>query len=179
MGNSLQEQLLKAGLVSSQKSRETRAEKRKTAKQERHGGAVHADGAKADVQRAQAEKAARDRELNLKRQEEAAHRALAAEVEQLIEPHRIPREGGDVSYHFADGKLLKKILVTRPLQQRLAGGSVAIVRFRGGYELVTRETAERVRQRDPAALVLMNDSAPGRGENDEYAEHPIPDDLMW
>ena len=179
MGNSLQDQLLKAGLVSSQKSREVRTDKRKGARQQRHGGAVETDAVKADTQRALAEKAERDRALNRQRQDEARRRGLAAEIEQLIQAHRIPRDGGDLPYHFADGAVLKKILVTQPVQHRLAVGSAAIVRLGASFELIPSEIAEKIRQRDPRSVVLQNIPTKDPDEDDAYAEHPIPDDLMW
>ena len=179
MGDSLRDQLLKAGLVSSQKSREVRTDKRKGARQQRHGGAVETDAVKADTQRALAEKAERDRALNRQRQEEARRQALTAEIGQLIETHRIPRDGAELPYHFTDGKLLKKILVTQPVQHRLAAGSAAIVRLGGGYEVVPGEIADKIRQRDPQSVVLQNILTKGHDEDDAYAAHPVPDDLMW
>ena len=68
---------------------------------------------------------------------------------------------------------LARTVVARP------NPAPAIVRFGGGYELVPREIAEKARQRDAGALVLMNDFAPTPEEDDAYADHPIPDDLMW
>ncbi len=175
MGSSLQDQLLKAGLVSRQKAKETRADKRKGAKQERHSGSVAVDSLQDETRRATAEKAERDRLLNRERQAAAEQRAREAEVEALILSHRIPREGGELPYHFADGAVLKKLLITKPLRDRLAAGSVAIARTRQGYELVSAEVAERVRARRPEAILVLNDSRPTAEEE----EHPVPDDLTW
>ena len=38
--------------------------------------------------------------------------------------------------------------------------------------------AEKIRQRDEAAVVLLNDRNV-QDEDDPYADYPIPDDLMW
>lgn len=179
MGESLRDQLLKAGIVSQQKAKEARTDKRKTSKVQRHSGVTPTEALKTETQRALAEKAERDRALNRQRQEDAKRQALVAEIEQLIESHRISREGGELPYHFADGKVLKKLPVTRSLQQRLASGAAAIVRYRGGYDLVAAEIAERIRQRYPAALVLLNEPQNKGDDADPYAQHPIPDDLVW
>ena len=179
VGESLRDQLLKAGLVSQQKAKEARTDKRKTSRVQRHSGVTAPEALKAETQRTLAEKAERDRALNRQRQEDANRQALIAEIAQLIESHRIPREGGELPYHFTDGKVLKKLLVTRSLQQRLACGAAAIVRCRGGYDLVAAEIGERIRQRYPAALVLLNEPQNNGDDADAYAQHPIPDDLVW
>lgn len=175
MGESLQEQLLKAGLVSRQKAKETRTDKRKGAKQERHGGAPVTHSLAEDTRRAAAEKAERDRSLNRERQAVTERNAREAEVEALIASHRISRGGGDLPYHFADGALLKKLLVTKPLREHLVAGSVAIVRTHHGFELVPLEVAERIRGRLPEVIVLLN--KPGGVQEED--EHPVPDDLIW
>ena len=61
---SLQDQLLKAGMVDSKKAKRLDKEKKKQAKLARKGQAEVVDEAKILVQKAQAEKAARDRALN-------------------------------------------------------------------------------------------------------------------
>ena len=94
MGNSLQEQLLKAGLVNEHKLKEARSDKRRTVKQTGKPGSGPDDAARLAAERARAEKAARDRELNRQRQEEAARRARENELRQLIHTHRVVREGG-------------------------------------------------------------------------------------
>jgi len=176
MGGSLQDQLLKAGLVDSQKARQARTEKRKQGRQQ-HGGAADAD--RLAAQQALAEKAERDRELNRRRQEEARRKALAAEITELVRVHRIPREGGDRPYNFTDGKLVKRIYVTEAQQRQLANGQLAIVRQGDGYELVSAEVAERIRAREGASLVLLNPAKTRDEEDEAYAEYKVPDDLIW
>lgn len=175
MGNSLQDQLLKAGLVSQQKAKQTRTDKRKGAKQERHGGAGSPDSLREETRRAAAEKAERDRALNRERQAAAERSAREAEVEALIASHRIPREGAEVPYHFADGAVLKKLLVTKAQRDRLAAGSLGIARTHQGYELVPAEVAGRIRARLPEAVLVLNDPLKAQQED----EYPVPDDLVW
>ena len=62
MGNSLQEQLLKAGLVSAHQARQNRTEKRKQDRQPSRG---EADADRLAARKAQAEKAERDRMLEV------------------------------------------------------------------------------------------------------------------
>lgn len=177
MGNSLQEQLLKAGLVSEQKLKETRSDKRKVVK---HGGKRGPDEeARRAAEQARAEKAARDRELNRQRQEEAERRARENELRQLIHTHRVVREGGDLAYNFTDGRTLKRLYVSRDQHVRLVDGRLAVVRQDAFYELVPAEVAERVRARDPGLVLVWNRPTEAPDGEDPYAAFQVPDDLMW
>ncbi|HEX4870631.1 MAG TPA: DUF2058 domain-containing protein [Moraxellaceae bacterium] len=172
---SLKDQLMKAGLADAKKARRAEHEKRQMAKD------PDAETAEQLAARAMAGKAERDRELNRQQQEEKERRAVAAQIRQLVERHRIARAGGDVSFQFTDGKKIKKLYVTAAQQTQLASGQVAIVRLGEGYELVPTVVAEKLRQRDEAAVVLLNvRKADAAGaEDDPYAAYQIPDDLMW
>lgn len=179
MGNSLQDQLLKAGLVNEQKVKQTRSAKRK--KKKKHGGVPAAsDESYQRAREAASEKARRDRELNAQRQEEIRRRATLNEMRQLIHAHRVPRGGGDVPYSFLDGDSLKRIYVTAEQQGRLASGRLAVVRQDTGYELIPIDVAEKVGILDKGLVVVLNRPGDeGGAEDDEYAEYKVPDDLTW
>ena len=176
MVNSLQAQLLKAGLVDEKKLKQAQRAKKKAAKNE--PDKVH-DTAAA-VEKARAEKAERDRQLNEQRKLESARKESEAQVKQIIEQAKIDRSGGETPYQFASKNKIKKIHVTPRLQQQLVSGVIAIVRFGEGYELVPASVADKIRQRDENTVVLHNTrSAVEPAEDDPYAEFQIPDDLMW
>lgn len=179
MGNSLQEQLLKAGLVSEHKLKETRSDKRKVVKQGGKRDAGPNAEARQAAERARAEKAARDRELNRQRQAEAAQRARENELRQLIHTHRVVREGGELAYNFTDGRTLKRLYVTKDQRARLVDGRLAVVRQDAFYELIPAEVAERVCARDPSLVLVWNRPAKAPEGEDPYAEFQVPDDLMW
>ncbi|NEV62405.1 DUF2058 family protein [Thiorhodococcus minor] len=179
MGNSLQDQLLKAGLVDEQKLKQARSSKRKQTKKSGKRAMPEQQQARQAAQRAQAEKAARDRELNRQRQEEAARRAAENEIRQLIHTHRVVRDGGDLAYNFTDGNTLKRIYVDKAQHAKLVAGALAIVRQDAFYEVVPREIAERVRERDPALVLVLNQPSEQDDGDDPYADYKIPDDLMW
>lgn len=179
VGNSLQEQLLKAGLVSEHRLKETRSDKRRAVKQS--GGRPPAADAEArrTATEAQAEKARRDRELNRQRQEEAARRARENDIRQLIHAHRVVREGGDVAYNFTDGTTLKRVYVNRDQHARLVDGRLALVRQDTFYELVPAEIVARLCDWDPGLILVHNQPAQALAADDPYAEFQVPDDLMW
>ena len=179
MGNSLQEQLLKAGLVDEQKLKQARSSKRKQVKQTGHRPTPEEVEARRAAERARAEKVARDRELNRQRQEEAALRAAENEVRQLIHTHRIVRDGGDLAYNFMDGNTLKRIYVKKEQHAKLVSGQLAIVRQDAFYEVIPAEIAERVQARDAALVLVFNRVKEEASPDDPYAEYQVPDDLMW
>jgi uncharacterized protein len=179
VGNSLQEQLLKAGLVNEQKIKQARSDKRKQVKQTAHQPTAEEQAARQAAERARAEKVARDRELNRQRQEEAARRAAENEIRQLIHTHRIVRDGGDLAYNFTDGSALKRLYVNKDQHARLVAGRLAIVRQDTFYELVPTEIAERVQARDASLVLVFNRARDETNPDDPYAEYQVPDDLMW
>lgn len=180
MGNSLQEQLLKSGLVDEQRLKQTRTQKRKKARKSgARSGEARSDAAHEQARQAQAEKARRDRELNRQREEAARLKALDNELRELIHHHRVSRDGGDVAFNFTDGSTLKRLYLRREQQRQLVAGGLAIVRQDAFYELVSAEVAERVAARQPERVVVLNRPGEEGDGDDEYAQFKVPDDLMW
>ena len=176
--SSLQEQLLKAGMVDQNKAKKIQQEKRKAAKSAPKGHA-QADENKERVKRAQAEKVERDRELNRQQQAASEKKAIQAQIVQLIRMNRLER-GGDIPYQFTDGRKIKKVYVSAKLQDELTRGQLAIARLDGKYELLPAAAARKIMQRDEQAIVLLNEkSQTAVDEDDPYAAYQIPDDLMW
>ncbi|MGB3608824.1 MAG: DUF2058 domain-containing protein [Cellvibrio sp.] len=176
---SLQDQLLKAGLVDKKQVKQANKEKRKQTNLARRSTEAVVDEVKQQAEQARQEKAARDRELNRQRDQEMQNRAIAAQIKQLVDNNRQPK-GGDVEYNFTDGKHIKKIRVTPTIQQQLIRGQLTIVKSVDEYELVPRVIADKIAVRDPACVLVANTrSASDTNEDDPYADYVIPDDLMW
>lgn len=180
MALSLKDQLLKAGLADGKRARQADHARRQAAK-------GHTDGESAAelVQKQRAEQAEKDREANRQRQLAQEQKAVAAQIVQLITAHRLNRAGGDIAWQFTADRKVKKMLVTEPQQYQLIHGQAAVVRLRGGaagdsFELVPTVVAEKIRERDPEAVVLLNTrQAKTIDEDDPYKDYQIPDDLMW
>jgi len=179
MGNSLQDQMLKAGLIDAKQAKKAKTGKpppkqKKKARQ----GAQLSDSARA-AQQAQAQKVARDRELNQQRKAEAEARALHAQVGQLIAQHHLARDEAELNYHFTDANKVAKLLVTPAIQAQLVKGRLDIVKFDGRYDVVPADVADKIRARDAGCVMARNASdAPGDAD-DPYAAYQVPDDLMW
>jgi uncharacterized protein YaiL (DUF2058 family) len=180
MANSLQDQLLKAGLVDKRQLSGVKKEKRKQDKMVRKNQIEVVDEAKLNAQRAMEEKAERDRELNRQRNEAARQKAILAQIRQLIETSRLSRSGAAIDYNFTDGSKIKKILVTQAMLDQLSNGRLAIVSFDERYDVVPKAVADKIRQRDERYVIVSNTvSAATAAEDDPYADYQIPDDLMW
>ena len=178
--SSLQDQLLKAGLADKKQLKKVKKEQNRLNNLQRHGNIVAEEGVKEQAQQALAEKSKRSRELAQQQNAEAEKKAVAAQIRQLIELNRQPRQGAEIPYNFSDGKLIKKILVTPKMQAHLINGNLAIVRYGEHYELVAGSIADKISQRDPEIVVMRNDPTTAVvDEDDPYADYQIPDDLMW
>ena len=89
MGNSLQDQLLSAGLVDKKRLKKAKAEQRKQARGRNKGG--QEDPQQEDREKRQQvleQRRQLDRELNRKRQESNRRKALVSEIEDLIDSQR-------------------------------------------------------------------------------------------
>lgn len=176
---SLQDQLLKAGLADEKKAKTIRSEKRKQRKQQPKG-AVQVSEAETRARQAREEKAERDRQLNLERQQAAEKKAIQAQIRQLVETNRLDRSRGETSYQFVHDKKIKKIFVDEKMVDQLSRGRLAIVYVNDSYEIVAEGVARKVMERDESAVVVLHDrKTDDAGEDDPYAGYEIPDDLMW
>ncbi|MDH5784542.1 MAG: DUF2058 domain-containing protein [Chromatiales bacterium] len=175
---SLQDQLLKAGLVDQKKASKAKKSKHQQAKIKQKNKVETVDEAKLAAQQAQAEKIARDRELNAQRKAEAEQRAIAAQVRQLIEMNRQTTDG-DVAYRFTDETQVKTLYVNETQQKQLSNGRLCIVKLDGQYQLIPTLVAEKIQQRDSTTTILSNRPTETPDEDDPYAEFQVPDDLMW
>lgn len=175
MANPLQDQLLKTGLVKPHQIKKATKEKR----QAQRGNAP--DVVAEQARQAQQQKAASDRDRNREQVAERERKARAAQIRQLIETQRLARSGGDSTFQFVDAGKIKKITMHKAQRAHVIKGVLAVVRFDQAYELVPAATAEKIVQRDPGCVVVLNaQSAPQeKPETDPYADYPVPDDLMW
>ncbi len=182
MSNSMMDQLKKAGLVDKKKQQQVKKEKHKARRKPGSGNASSAAQAKSIAQDLEQQKKERDRALNRQRDEEAKRNAILAQINQLIENHRLPLESeeGDVVFNFTHNNKIKRLHVSEKIQRQLGAGHLAIVTINGKYDVVPRPVAEKIEQRNADHVIWTHssDEAPST-EDDPYADFQIPDDLMW
>jgi len=176
---SLQDQLLKAGLIDNKKAGKIKKSKYRQAQQKQKNKIETVDEAKLAVQQVQAEKVERDRQLNQQRKAEAERKAIAAQVRQLIEMNRQPRDDGDIGYSFSDAVLIKRIYVTEAQLKQLGNGRLCIVKLDEQYEIIPTLVAHKIQLRDDSRQILSNKPTEIPEEDDPYADFQVPDDLMW
>ncbi|WP_339452301.1 DUF2058 domain-containing protein [Pseudomonas sp. EA_5y_Pfl2_R50] len=180
MSISLRDQLLKAGLVNQKQAKQVSKDKQKQQRLAHKGQIELDDSQQRAAQEAMAEKVKRDQELNRQQQEKAEAKARAAQVKQLIEVTRLPKLNTEDYYNFVDDKKVKRLCVNALMRNKLSSGALAIVHHAGGYEVIPREAALKIQERDPQRIVQLNvQTEEVSVEDDPYAAYQIPDDLMW
>ncbi|WP_413483573.1 DUF2058 domain-containing protein [Morganella psychrotolerans] len=174
----LQEQMLKAGLVTSKKV----AKVQRTAKKSR----VQAREAREAVEENKKAQSERDKQLSDQQKQAALSKEYKAQVKQLIEMNRITISRGDISFNFTDSNVIKKVVVDKITQTQLISGRLAIARLVidnsdvSEYAIIPASVADKIMQRDADSIVLNNAlSQEAEDEDDPYADFKVPDDLMW
>lgn len=177
---SLQEQLLKAGLVEKNKVKVANQQKSKQQKEERRSGTQSVDEARLAAQETQRKNAERARELNAQRDAAAQQKAIMAQIVQMVQQNRQSKGShGEIAYNFTFGTKIERIYVTPAVREHLVAGRLVIVGLNGTYELVPRIIADKIAERDASLVVRVNKAATEVEEDDPYAAFQIPDDLMW
>ena len=184
MSLSLQDQLLKAGLGDKKKAAEIKREKHKKVKKKQKHKISEESQSKLAAEQARQQKIERDRQLNAQRKAEQEQKALVAQIRQLIEVNRQPKNNGEIAFNFTDGNLVKRVLVDKQTQNRLSQGKLAIAKLDEQYEIIPVQVCDKITQRDGSAIVYRvseadKQTAQSKEEDDWYAEYEIPDDLMW
>jgi uncharacterized protein YaiL (DUF2058 family) len=187
--SSLQEQLLKAGLVDKNKLKKAEKEKQKRANLSRKSDGKSATKKKAAAptaaQRRQAERSERDRALNEQRRLAGEQKAIAAQVKQLVQDHKQERGKGEIPYSFVYRNKVKKIYIGETEKNLLTSGRLAIATIvlnneGRRFELVPVVVANKIAERDPESIIELNIQDNDAGADDDpYADYKIPDDLTW
>ncbi|MEL0555003.1 MULTISPECIES: DUF2058 domain-containing protein [Enterobacteriaceae] len=174
----LQEQMLKAGLVTSKKA----AKVQRTAKKSR----VQAREARAAVAENKQSQQERDKLLSEQQKQATLSKEYKAQVKQLIEMNRITISKGNITFNFTDGNLIKQMTVDKLTQAQLTNGRLAIARLTTDangdnvYAIIPASVADKIAQRDASSIVFNSDlTQEAQDEDDPYADFKIPDDLMW
>lgn len=178
---SLQEQLLKTGLISDAQVKQARTEKRRQIRKQRGNKEESAAVEKQLQLEKKNKRIERDRELNRQRNKEAQKQQIASQVKQLIELNKLPvaADDGAIAYHFTHGNKVKTIYLDEQRRDQVIAGQLAIVRLDQRYEIVKNDVAEKIIQRDPDSVVIMFSVAAEADKDDDYSDFQVPDDLVW
>lgn len=181
---SLQDQLLKAGLTTKQKTRQANADKRKKNKQKRSGvqqDATLQEQVKQDLAKAKTEKKDKDNALNEQKNEQLASKEQILRIKQILTHHQIKNSEGDNEYNYTfDGKI-KKLSLDSITHKALVNGRLSLCGIEDVTYIVTSETSEKLAKLDESIILVQNDKVAEEevDADDPYADYQIPDDLMW
>jgi uncharacterized protein YaiL (DUF2058 family) len=176
---SLQEQLLKAGLVDKNKVKLVNQDKSKQKKVERRTGTQSVDEARVAALEAQRKNAERAREFNAQRDAAATQKAIVAQIAQMVQKNRQSKGVGDIAYNFTHNNKIERMYVSAQVQAHLMAGRLVIVCQGGTTELVPKIIADKIAERDASLVVRVNKTSAEIDADDPYAAFQIPDDLMW
>jgi uncharacterized protein YaiL (DUF2058 family) len=174
----LQEQMLKAGLVTSKKMAKVQRTAKKSRVQAREAREAVEENKKAQIER--------DKLLSEQQKQAVLSKEYKAQVKQLIEMNRITIARGNIDFNFTDNNLIKKVVVDKQTQAQLINGRLAIARLavenssESQYAIIPAVVADKIAQRDASSIVLNSAlSQDVQDEDDPYADFKVPDDLMW
>ena len=190
MARSLRDELLKAGLVTSEQAARAERGRRASAKPAR-GKAAGKPHRGAGRRAARHASAGEPRAPSARRPPvpveppplgpEERVRQLNLEIRRILDTEA-ERAGAetDTPFHFPRGERLKRLYVSEDQRRRLAAGELAIVGFRGRHHLVPRPAGERVRELRPEVFVFIATGDDGAREADAgYEGYAVPDELVW
>lgn len=168
----LQEQMLKAGLVNEKKLKKAKKGSKKSRVQAREVKAAVEENKRAQLER--------DKELSLQQKEQRLSKEIQAQIKQLVEMNKIDIADGDIKYNFTDGTLVKSLYVTSLIRDQLIKGIVAIARYEETYAVIPSGVANKIAMRDDNTVIEQKTlEADIPAEDDPYADFVVPDDLMW
>ncbi|MCZ4292926.1 DUF2058 domain-containing protein [Vibrio sinaloensis] len=168
----LQEQMLKAGLVNEKKLKKAKKGSKKSR--------VQAREVKAAVEENKRQQQERDKALSNEQKEQRLSKEIQAQIKQLIEMNKIDLKDGDIKYNFTDGTLVKSVYVESLVRDQLAKGILSIARSEESYVVIPSSVAKKIALRDESVIIEQNAPAEDLpAEDDPYADFVVPDDLMW
>ncbi|OAJ94873.1 DUF2058 domain-containing protein [Vibrio bivalvicida] len=168
----LQEQMLKAGLVNEKKLKKAKKGSKKSR--------VQAREVKAAVEESKRQQQERDKALSEEQKEQRLSKEIKAQIKQLIEMNKLDQKDGEIKYNFTDGTLVKAIYVEQLIRDQLAKGILSIARADDTYVVIPSSVANKIGMRDESVIIEQNAPAEDiSAEDDPYADFVVPDDLMW
>jgi uncharacterized protein YaiL (DUF2058 family) len=161
MGNPLQDQLLKAGLVSKKQAGKAKhdryvSHKKKKTKKKRQYNEKNNSEISRQARQEQNALAQRNRELNRQKAEQKQQKEQQAQSQQLIKKNRLKRDEKGEPYYFAVEKLINRIFVSEEMADQLCNGQLAVVRLGNSFEVVPAKVAEQITALAPETVVAFH-----------------------
>ena len=114
---------------------------------------------------------------------EAQVRQLNLEIRRILGVEAEKAGAGaetDTPFHFDREGRIKRVYVNEDQRRRLSGGELAIVGFGRRHHLVSRPAGERIRTLRPEVFVFVASGEPAEDAVEEgYEGYEVPDGLVW
>lgn len=178
---SLQDQLMKSGLINKQKARQAQTDKRRKAKQKKKKGTVEVSDVQISINAQKEQQRLQDLENNKVTQADLDARSAHGKLIQMIAQHCEKNYQGEIDYHFTYQQKVKRIAINDETQQSLINGRLAICVLNEAFYLINKEATEKLAEIDESVLVALHEQVDVNAidEDDPYAEFAVPDDLVW
>ena len=190
---SLQDQLLKSGLVDEQALEEAKARKRqrrnqkggqsgsgKTSARRKGKSGKKSSGdmslASAYAQKARAEKQKKEQEKKARVADQEMRRKRNLELEELVKDKPLNEDAAEIPRYFEHIDRIRKVMVTSEQLKALNAGDIGLVSLRGRYLLVDTETYGKYKSIAPDLCPDLD--KPSVSEVEE-AGFEVPEDLRW
>ncbi len=179
MTGSLQDQLLKSGLVTKQQIRDSRKKKSKSFKKGKQTS-TEPSLAEAYAKKKNVERKERDRELNRRREEARRRKELKEKLRQLILPASKNDPKAEIARFFEFASKIRKIYVTDKQQKALNDGDLGIAYHAGRHYVVEADVITKIKALNKDAVSFFAPDVTDENDEDEYyAKFEVPDDLQW
>ena len=199
---SLQEQLLKAGLVDEKQQQQSKPKQRSAGKpsapkkKNRSGATKSAQQAKAGAKagnkrqqndleaayraRARAEKKEREERKARQVAEQEQRRLRNVQLSALVEGKTLNDEAAEIPRYFNYMNKIRRILLTEAQLQAVNQGEMGIAVLRSRPILLDIETLATFKQMAPDLVPdLGGDEPSGADWDEQYKGFEVPDDLRW
>ena len=177
---SLQDQLMKSGLINKQKAKQAQTEKRRKNKQKKKKGHVEESVLQQTINDHKELQKQQDLAKNRETQAQLDARAAHGKLIQMIAQHCEKNYQGELDYHFTYANKVKRIALNEETQRKLSVGLLAICVLNDEFYLINKEAANKLTEIDSSVLVALHEKVDiSEAEDDPYAEFAIPDDLIW
>lgn len=168
MANSLQEQLLKAGLITQQHMEKAKQPKPKSPEKPTNQNKPKptrpaqtqprqpSDLEQFYKERARLERSEREAAERAARERAARKKQTREQVRTLLTAHMQNVDDADIRYNFIVGNNIKYLYVTEAQQNALAAGTLAITFLEGKRCLIPSSIIPQLHELDPGKLVVVN-----------------------
>jgi len=167
MKGSLQEQLLKSGLIDEDRLNNAKKQTKKPAKKKRKPLAKQKPRATTPTKPAVVEDPKKQKELR-------------AEVKKLLRSYKLNDKNGEIAYNYTINNQIKRFYLNEKQQKELIDGKLAIANWNEISYLIPMSSVKELHTLYPKIDIYINEVEKNAVDKDDpYAAYEIPDDIKW